>query len=90
MRILHLTVTKNWFDMIASGEKPEEYRGIKPYWEARLLNERFDAVKFRNGYSEDSPVVTMELLYIERGIGRVEWGAPKNKEVFILKLGKVT
>jgi hypothetical protein len=26
MRILHLTLKKKWFDMIASGEKREEYR----------------------------------------------------------------
>jgi len=28
---LHLTLKKNWFDLILSGEKKEEYREIKPY-----------------------------------------------------------
>ena len=37
MRILHLTLKKKWFDMIASGGKIEEYRDIKPYWCSRLL-----------------------------------------------------
>jgi hypothetical protein len=37
MKVLHLTLKKRWFDMIASGEKTEEYREIKPYWAARLL-----------------------------------------------------
>lgn len=37
MKILHLTLKKKWFDMIASGEKKEEYREIKPYWASRLL-----------------------------------------------------
>lgn len=37
MRILHLTLKKKWFDMIASGEKKEEYREIKLYWAVRLL-----------------------------------------------------
>jgi hypothetical protein len=36
MKILHLTLKKKWFDMIASGEKKEEYREIKPYWVKRL------------------------------------------------------
>ncbi len=31
-RVLHLTLKKTWFDMIASGEKREEYREMKPYW----------------------------------------------------------
>lgn len=37
MKILHLTVKKKWFDMIASGEKTEEYREIKSYWVNRLI-----------------------------------------------------
>jgi len=35
--ILHLTLKKQWFDEIASGEKVEEYREIKDYWETRLI-----------------------------------------------------
>lgn len=34
--VLHLVLKKKWFDMIASGEKREEYRDAKPYWETRL------------------------------------------------------
>lgn len=36
MNILNLTLTKNWFDLILSGIKKEEYREIKPYWITRL------------------------------------------------------
>lgn len=32
MKILHLTLKKQWYDMIVSGEKKEEYREIKQYW----------------------------------------------------------
>lgn len=38
MKTLHLVLKKKWFDMISSGEKTEEYREIKPYWEKRLLD----------------------------------------------------
>lgn len=38
MKILHLTLKKKWFDLIAAGEKREEYREIKTYWIDRLLN----------------------------------------------------
>lgn len=34
--VLHLTLKKKWFDMIASGEKKEEYREVKKYWIERL------------------------------------------------------
>ena len=33
MKYLQLTLKKKWFDLILSGEKKEEYREIKPYWE---------------------------------------------------------
>lgn len=36
MSTLHLNLKKRWFDMIASGEKREEYREIKGYWADRL------------------------------------------------------
>lgn len=36
--ILHLTLKKKWFDMIASGEKKEEYRDLKEYWANRLTS----------------------------------------------------
>ena len=34
--MLILPIKKKWFDMIASGEKQEEYREIKPYWDKRF------------------------------------------------------
>lgn len=35
--VLHLTLTKKWFDMIASGEKKEEYRELKKHWINRFV-----------------------------------------------------
>ena len=35
---LHLVLKREWYDMIASGEKTEEYRAITAYWISRLLN----------------------------------------------------
>lgn len=34
---LHLSLKKRWFDMIASGEKREEYRELSPFWIKRLI-----------------------------------------------------
>jgi hypothetical protein len=36
MKTLKLTLKKKWFDMILSGEKKEEYREVKPYFNSRL------------------------------------------------------
>ena len=39
-KVLTLTVRKQWLDMIAAGEKTEEYREIKQYWVSRLVNQK--------------------------------------------------
>lgn len=36
MRTLFLPLKKEWYEMIESGVKTEEYREIKPYWIKRL------------------------------------------------------
>lgn len=98
MKVLTLTLKKKWFDMIASGEKKEEYREIKKYWGDRLCNnsyqwldgfKEFDAVKFTNGYGKNAPSITLECNGIEFGNGLIHWGAEKNKEYFIIKLGAI-
>lgn len=37
-KILHLTLKAKWYDLIASGEKKEEYRDLKEYWANRLTS----------------------------------------------------
>lgn len=88
MKVLHLTLKKCWFDMIASGEKREEYREIKPYWDRRFLGKQYDAVQFRNGYSANSPIVLVHLIRIVKRVGRKDWGAPEHP-VYVLKLGSL-
>jgi hypothetical protein len=87
MKILYLTLKKQWFHMVAIGAKREEYREIKPYWDKRL-NKHYDAVEFRNGYAKDAPRVLVELKAIHKGVGSYIWGAPK-EPVYILELGKI-
>lgn len=64
-RILHLTLKKKWFDLVASGKKICEYREGKEYWRKRLLNDdgsnrEFDEIHFRNGYGKDKPLCVVE------------------------------
>lgn len=42
--ILHLPVKAKWYDMQESGEKPEEYREITPYWLMRIFEINDDEV----------------------------------------------
>jgi len=38
MKTLHLNLKKEWFDLILSGEKKEEYRELTKYWESKLFD----------------------------------------------------
>ena len=42
-KVLTLTVNKEWFSRILSGEKKEEYREIKKYWVSRLVNQQAES-----------------------------------------------
>ncbi len=95
---LTLTLKKKWFDMILSGEKKEEYREDKFYWQQRLsildddefiMHRSFDYIKFKNGYAKDCPTMVVKCLGVEMAYGDDEnWGAPKEK-CYIIKLGQI-
>ena len=97
--MLILPIKKKWFDMILSGEKKEEYREIKPYYQSRFNHERLlnqdnlpqfhkARIMFRNGYSKQSPsfIATVTLSI---GKGKPEWGAEKDKDYYILKIWEI-
>jgi len=92
--MLTLPIKKKWFDMIVSGEKKEEYREIKPYYDSRFMNllrielgkfKDEEYILFRNGYSKNSPTIKCKV-YISYGYGKEEWGAEPNKKYYVLKI----
>lgn len=49
-RILFLPMKAEYFDQIVTGEKPEEYREVTPYWAARLDGPSFRYIEISKGY----------------------------------------
>jgi hypothetical protein len=97
-RVLHLTLKKKWFDLIAQSKKKVEYRERKPHWESRLVkNEKqrwFDEVRFTNGYGADKPWMRVRFLGTGRYTGRK--CRPNNGEIlksdqeyFLIYLGPI-
>lgn len=90
---LYLTLKKEWFDMIASGEKKEEYREIKDYWLNRLFKNgkplEFKNICFKNGYSKNCPVMWCEFKGIDIDYARPEWSGGWDGEVIVIKIGDV-
>lgn len=48
--------------------------------------QRFTHVRFRRGYTKTT--MLFEIKNITIGFGNPKWGAPKDRKVFIIKLGK--
>lgn len=87
--MLTLPIKKKWFDMIFRGEKAEEYRELKPYYEKRFLN-LFGEIAFyprpnfvKDSYVEDYEKIEKEIIFRN--------GYSKNSPYFVarcsLKIG---
>ena len=89
MKILDLTLKKRWYEMIESGGKREEYREYKDYWRKRLIDQDklrpkpYTHVRFRYGYTKRTMLYKIDEIIIGRG--NPYWGAPTDKDVFIIK-----
>lgn len=101
MKVLDLVLMYRWYDMIASGIKKEEYREIKAHWIKRFTGFDTLLFSYRNGYEKinrfgythvrfhrayTNTTMLLKLDDIVIGRGNTDWGAPEDKDVFILKL----
>lgn len=98
--ILNLTIRRKWLDMIASGEKREEYRRAdnrqvaRAYARAMRHGVPLDpVVVLRAGYTMQSPALVVELADMTpRGAREVlhpEWGEERGVPRFVIELGRV-
>ncbi len=91
--MLILPIKKKWFDMILSGEKKEEYREVKPYYDSRfklksrmpMFQKKLMTICFRNGYSIKNPTIKCNVI-VRKGYGKEEWGAIPKKEYYVLEI----
>ena len=93
--MLTLPIKKKWFDMIASGEKKEEYREITEYYLTRfetvglifqfMPTDEIHQIMLRNGYSKNSPTMKVNVR-LTIGEGKPEWGAEPNKTYYVLHI----
>lgn len=88
--MLVLPIKKKWFDMIRSGEKKEEYREIKPYYDKRIghLTEgtgSITTIVLRNGYNHKSPTMKCKCV-VTIGPGIEGWGAEPNINYYVIKI----
>ena len=63
-KLLHLTLSKNWYDKIKNGKKKVEYREYKDYWKSRIIGKDFTHILFRCGYSVKYQLLIAEIKKI--------------------------
>lgn len=89
--MLTLPVKGQWYDMILSGEKPEEYRADTPYYAARF--ERYEGrpvtIRLRNGYRADSRTVEVVIVPVRRKGAKPKWGGYPDKVCWVLGIQEV-
>lgn len=100
-KTLHLSLKKEWFDMINCGEKKEEYRELKKFWLDRLFYydenmkcysfKPYDKVEFTLGYPKKDDMskrMTFLIAELRIGDGIEKWGAKKGVDYIVIKLGE--
>lgn len=89
LRVLRLTLKRQWFDMISSGEKTEEYRTPGKWIFSRLIGKSYDVVEFSNGYGNHVPKVVVQFFGWHQGPGLPEWGGVWQNRYVVIRLGRV-
>lgn len=97
--VLPLVLKRRWFDLVATGQKREEYRDHTNYWTTRIGN-WFDragrdglsmVMEFRLGYAARAPrtAFLLDCLFIREAytFPHPDWGEPCGAH-FVLHLGE--
>lgn len=91
-KILFLTLEKEFFDLIQSGQKDWEFRDYKEFFIKRLMNpdktfKTYDYILFQNGYRKDARQMLVEFKGVR--IVKERKGLFKTKKGFEIELGKI-
>ena len=68
-KILHLSLKQEWFDLIKSGVKLEEYREITPYWIKRLTDIEKYEHQLNTLIMTDKPVPMKHFTHVHFTLG---------------------
>ena len=99
--LLNLTIKRRWFDMIASGEKSEEYRTASNRQVANAYCRAINGdglgcmtlMVLRAGCRMDSPALAVQVvdmsLHGAHEVRHPEWGERRGEARFVIALGIV-
>lgn len=93
--ILRLVLKRKWYDMIASGEKREEYRDEKSYWNKRIsrwfnlgMARVHHVVAFSLGYAKPTMLLRARCVVLtNHRTAHPKWGEPDTPH-WVITLGE--
>ena len=99
--ILPLVLKRKWYDMIQRGEKHEEYRDYKTYWQRRLANwcsqqksdwnsisdNKWLVIGFSCGYRKPDMFFLLHSRKVRDFSENPDWGEPDGRH-YVLELGE--
>ena len=96
MTVLTLQIKREWFDKIESGEKKEEYREIKPYFDNRLFSKEYTHLRLINGFARningrrvEAPRLLVEIKSIKKGLTKQKWANKAGQLCYVIALGEI-
>jgi len=99
MKVLHLTLKKEPFEVMITGEKSFEIREKSEWMECRLFNKdgsekHYDVIKFTNGYGKNRPYFIaeykgFETVYCVQRVFSNGFRMELDGEFWCIKLGQV-
>lgn len=100
--VLQLVLTHQWYDMIESGKKKEEYRrldskrwgktfgqGNKILISGCLHDPKDVIIRFYRAYAKNRKHMDIQCKGLKIAYGKAEWGANEGKEYYVLSLGDI-
>jgi hypothetical protein len=86
--VLTMTLNSEWYDMIWSGYKFEEYRELKPFWNTRLEGRNYTEVEFINGYHKGARRMRWTIREIVKDKSKPIYGGD-NELCWVIRLDKL-
>lgn len=95
-KVLHLTLHRKWFDLVATGLKTIEYRRACEHWRRIIFDKngqpkKFDEIHFRNGYGAHRPLYVAEFCFAvitHASVSACEHGEEVGGLVIVIGIGQ--
>ena len=95
VKLLHLTLKREWFNLMINGTKKIEFRKPSDWIKQRLIGKNYDYIRFVNGYGSDKPYFISEYkgYEVSKKTHQIDFSSGQMVKVtkgdYMIHLGKI-